>query len=82
LARRAELNVIRKQLLVRRIWATLDGDIIRLQLESGHDAVFDAATGQGGESDSGEGEYPANHGPAGAQVRPRHNLLYLASARP
>src|SRR5271157_1695515 len=27
LARRAELNVIRKQLLVRRIWATLDDDI-------------------------------------------------------
>src|SRR5271155_1112231 len=68
LARRAELNVIGKQLLVRRIWATLDDDIIRLQIESGHDAVVDAAAEQGGEPDRSEGEYPVNHRPADTQV--------------
>ena len=78
MARRAELNVIRKQLLVRRIWATLDDDIIRLQIEFGHDAVVDAAAEQGGEPDGGEGEYPVNRRPAAMQVRPPHNLLYSA----
>jgi hypothetical protein len=55
----------------------LDDNIIGLQLESGQDAVVDAAAEHGGEPDGGEGEYPANRGRASTQARPCHNLLYL-----
>jgi hypothetical protein len=36
----------------------LDDNIIGLQLESGQDAVVDAAAEHGGEPDGGEGELP------------------------
>jgi len=59
LPRRAELTVIGNQLLVRRIRATLDDDIIWLQLESGDEGVFGAAVEEGDERDSAEEEHPA-----------------------
>jgi hypothetical protein len=67
LARRAELDVIGKQLLVFRVRPMLDDDIVRLQLEAGHvhEAVLDTASQQGGEPDGGEGEHPANRRSAG-----------------
>jgi hypothetical protein len=74
LARRAEVDVIGKQPLVDRVWATVYDDVIRLQLKSGDDAVLDAAGEQGGERDGGD--YPANHRPAGSQIQLLHHLVF------
>jgi hypothetical protein len=83
LARRAELNVIRKQLLVCRVRAAFDDDIVRLQLEAGHvhEAVLDAAGEQDSEPHGGKGEYAANYRPADTQVQSRHNPVYRAIPR-
>jgi len=79
LARRAEFDVIGKQLLVFRAWPTLDDGIVRLQLEAGHihEAVLDAASEQGGEPDGGKSEHPANCGPAYMPVQPHEQYVEM-----
>jgi hypothetical protein len=81
LARRAEFDVIGKQLLVFRVRPTLDDDVVRLQLEAGHvhEAVLDAASQQGGEPDGGKGEHPANYRPIGTQVQPQEQSVEITT---
>jgi len=46
LARRAQFYVMGKELVVSRIGVALDDDVIRLQHEPGHHAIFAASTEQ------------------------------------
>ena len=66
LARRAEFNVVGKQLLVVRVRPPVDDDLVRFQLEAGHihEAVLDAAPEQDRDPDDGKTD-PANRRPAG-----------------
>jgi hypothetical protein len=78
LARRAEFDVIGKQLLVFRVWATFDDDVVRLQLEAGHvhETVLDAASERGSEPNGGKYEHPADQRRADAQVKLLHKLIF------
>src|SRR6516225_7579971 len=78
LARRAELNVIRKELLVGRVRAAFDNDIVGLQLEAGHvhQAVLNAAAEEGGEPYGGNGERSSNC-PADMSVQSRRQSVEI-----
>ena len=79
LARRAEFDVIGKQLLVCRVRAAFDNDVVGLQLEPGHvhESVLDAASKQGSERDCDKGENPASHRPADTWVHPQRRHVEI-----
>src|SRR5271166_6934443 len=58
LARRAEFNVIWKELIIDRVGAPLDDDAVRLQHEPRHHTVFTASAHQGREHSDDRGKEP------------------------
>jgi hypothetical protein len=79
LARRAELNVIGKKLLILCVRQALDDDIVRLQLEARnvHESVLDTAPRENGERYDDKSKHFSNRWPANVPVQSQRQYVEI-----